>query len=1291
VVIERGFKTPLLDFPPNDGPGKPNRDITMFWPTVGCQDFLFPATLVDLAGREIPIRIPMYFISVSVAYTDPSWVTTISKLCGDSGITQQPTGWMPGMSLDDARKFYNEDSECRNVININNTVAYASARTSGDTSFETQQQTLRVEQTVYTATDDGIEFFRRNKLPAHPSVALATCRVAAVEQLTGVNEPVKALYFSSYLQKGFDAGSNSGEVYLKFATGVPMNFSGTSNVADRSGGVITPNASLVGLSRKSGPVGGSSTANVTESSLSISARGEFNPEEYFRGALEAARLLGGVLLTDVLKAVTGDLASGLGGAPKILRRLYAFGADKFLTAAKIAQAALATLFAKVQNTPGGGFRRRFEPLLDRLAVDISTLESIPAQPEDGDLTLDALESIQKSIQLQERVVADFRSIVDTATALANNPRQLAEEELGAWLDQLESQFFQLSSVNDAINALVTVLIKIDDTQNLVGRLLVDAQNKLIDDLTSEVASGIVAPIAQRAISGAILIGKRVQQKFAEAGGWNAAEKAVEKGLTIAADAAQAVEELRAALRLISDLLDAASRDPGGFVVAVLHLTGLDQIPEITKILDWRARAEVAYQAVLDTIQADTDRAANLTRLWIRFRSIHVRIETEFKSLRAEVQRMVQSPSDPSYRAAVVQRLGRVQALQREFAAAVLEFDQFLHTLIEAIATARVRRNVAVDLSALAGEVDVLRQLLLEGIHSFALVTAATVAGIKQNLRDAWGAMTIPMTTIGDRIGAVFTNYQQKLIASLDVLPSNPGIDDIPKFVDVINAATDASSFFSLFGEVENAAAALKMRMRTIRADLDSAMALAKTLYPGVRTLNDKLLAVANAAPALLKQALVNEVNKAARPLSDALTAYTNDRLDELASLLSQVLAILFSALTEVLSRVEPTLDGLLDLLATATEIRKQLAELLAVRRIEVSFAWTPEMKAGPADLAIFEPRDPVEDEDPELPHCQIDSRIQIMLPSGERRASLVGTLRRFNLNLLTKSTHFITVDFHSLQFRSVNGSAPDCKVDIHEVRFGGDLSFLDSIRKYLSPDQGPFLEFRDNAIVAGFRFALPPIDTGGMTIRDARLEFAISIPFNGEPVRFRFGLSRKSDPFVVAITLMGGGGWFALGIGADGVDLIDIGIEAGLAGSISVGPVSGFGRIMVGVFLRKDASKGTTLGGFVDIFGKVSVIGISVTLIANLTLSYNFQARLAEGDVEVIIRISLWLVDIEFRFHVHREFSTSGGATGILTRPSVKGFSAIPGADLVDEPRVGARNVVHEMNWPVYEEALMEL
>ena len=97
------------------------------------------------------------------------------------------------------------------------------------------------------------------------------------------------VYAAPYLLNEFAAG-NEGEVFLARDPAAPVLEVKFSNQGDRSGGLVTPDLSLSGLSRITGPISGD---------LGTSAAGSFNPNVWF-GAITGAKLFGVLKLGDIL-------------------------------------------------------------------------------------------------------------------------------------------------------------------------------------------------------------------------------------------------------------------------------------------------------------------------------------------------------------------------------------------------------------------------------------------------------------------------------------------------------------------------------------------------------------------------------------------------------------------------------------------------------------------------------------------------------------------------------------------------------------------------------------------------------------------------------------------------------------------------------------------------------------------------------------------------------------------------------------------------------------------------------
>ena len=105
------------------------------------------------------------------------------------------------------------------------------------------------------------------------------------------------------MKHGFDKNTNKGEVYLKLISSQLLSFGGEAK-GDKAGAIITPDFMISGLSRVYGPVG--------DELEEISNHSKINPAKYFfesikdqpKDLLEGAKLLGGVLLSDILGEVS---------------------------------------------------------------------------------------------------------------------------------------------------------------------------------------------------------------------------------------------------------------------------------------------------------------------------------------------------------------------------------------------------------------------------------------------------------------------------------------------------------------------------------------------------------------------------------------------------------------------------------------------------------------------------------------------------------------------------------------------------------------------------------------------------------------------------------------------------------------------------------------------------------------------------------------------------------------------------------------------------------------------------
>jgi hypothetical protein len=279
----------------------------------------------------------------------------------------------------------------------------------------------------------------------------------------------------------------------------------------------------------------------------------------------------------------------------------------------------------------------------------------------------------------------------------------------------------------------------------------------------------------------------------------------------------------------------------------------------------------------------------------------------------------------------------------------------------------------------------------------------------------------------------------------------------------------------------------------------------------------------------------------------------------------------------------------------------------------------------------------------------------VTTPVGDpTAASYEATARidNFKVNLFG----FITIWFDLLRFDSRRGQKPDVVVDLHSgedaITFGGPLEFVNGLRR-LIPASGfsdpPGIAVTPSGITASYSLNLPAVEVGIFALTNASLGAGFSLPFDAQPAAVRFNFSERQHPFSLTVSLLGGGGFFAIAIGSAGVKEIEAALEFGAAASIDLGVASGSVEIKAGVYfhwLQPDPSvKGSVeLAGYVRLHGELSVIGlISASLTFNLQLAYLKEGSksIVWGEATLVVEIELLCFSTSVSVSCRREFAGS--------------------------------------------------
>jgi hypothetical protein len=233
-------------------------------------------------------------------------------------------------------------------------VAFAESSKPDDTTYETHSITFTAEQLV--ASEAASAGYQSSFVPEIAETSLA---VEAARQLAGAGAKTNFSYHQRFIDSGFSPSGNAGEILFGLAasgTPIAMNFSSAS---DKSGGFITPNLSLSGLSRKIGPAAGD---------LNDLADNNFDPSKFFAGL--DAKLFGVIDLFSIIDdIIPGGIESK---APKFITQALDIVEGFIQDATALADDATKTLGAAADVVTA------ISQAIADIAPDPSKLAALPA-------------------------------------------------------------------------------------------------------------------------------------------------------------------------------------------------------------------------------------------------------------------------------------------------------------------------------------------------------------------------------------------------------------------------------------------------------------------------------------------------------------------------------------------------------------------------------------------------------------------------------------------------------------------------------------------------------------------------------------------------------------------------------------------------------------------------------------------------------------------------------------------------------------------------------------------------
>jgi hypothetical protein len=317
--------------------------------------------------------------------------------------------------------------------------------------------------------------------------------------------------------------------------------------------------------------------------------------------------------------------------------------------------------------------------------------------------------------------------------------------------------------------------------------------------------------------------------------------------------------------------------------------------------------------------------------------------------------------------------------------------------------------------------------------------------------------------------------------------------------------------------------------------------------------------------------------------------------------------------------------------------------------VEASFNWSTTLTQADSANLIIRNADPAEGDTQLIMSGVVNTPLD---PTKTATYQATAELNNFKVNLFG----FIILWFEDMKFNARNGQKPDVSILMREgqdaVSFGGPLEFVNALRQYI-PSNGfsdpPSLIVTPSGISASYSLTLPALEVGVFALSNVGLGAAFSLPFDGTPAEVDFEFSTRQQPFSLAISLIGGGGFLMIGVTSNGVKQIEAALEAGGVAAIDLGVASGSVEIKFGIYFHwKDSPDNTVdLAGYFRMHGEVCVlalISIAITFYLQLGFIKDETTGTAKvyGEAELTVEIDILMFSQSVSIHCRREFTATG-------------------------------------------------
>ena len=317
------------------------------------------------------------------------------------------------------------------------------------------------------------------------------------------------------------------------------------------------------------------------------------------------------------------------------------------------------------------------------------------------------------------------------------------------------------------------------------------------------------------------------------------------------------------------------------------------------------------------------------------------------------------------------------------------------------------------------------------------------------------------------------------------------------------------------------------------------------------------------------------------------------------------------------------------------------------KEIKVKFDWKPAMKDWGFDAGhpLFIAKNMKKGG---KPACTLLIGVEVRAKTDGKSApvaDIICSLENFTLDLIAPAS-FIQLSFNKIQFLAGTAKKADVSVDIAGIEFVGVLSFVEALRS-LIPLNGfsdpPAIDVSTSGIHASFSIALPDLAMGMFSMQNLSLGAGFTIPFIGDPLSVYFNFCKRESPFLLTVSMLGGGGFFGITLDPHGVQILEASFEFGACLALDFGVASGSVHIMAGIYFKIETGN-ASLTGYLRIGGEVDVLGlISASIELRMELTYEFSSGKCVGRATLTVEVEVLFFSASVEISCERKFAGSAG------------------------------------------------